>query len=72
MEEQVSSGEVDAAIVATHMMLEATELGLGSVWVGWFPPTETAKALGAATQYQTGYAAAAWLYSRYLPAITYA
>ena len=46
MEEQVSSGEVDAAIVATHMMLEATELGLGSVWVGWFPPTETAKALG--------------------------
>lgn len=28
-----SSGEIDAAIVATHMMLEATDLGLGSIWV---------------------------------------
>ena len=46
MEEHVSSGEVDAAIVAAHMMMEATELGIGSVWVGWFPPTRTAKALG--------------------------
>ena len=46
MEEHVSSGEVAAAIVAAHMMMEATELGIGSVWVGWFPPTRTAKALG--------------------------
>ena len=29
-------GVTDAAIVCTHMMMEATELGLGSCWVGWF------------------------------------
>jgi len=28
--------EVDATIVATHMMLEITELGLGTTWVGHF------------------------------------
>ena len=28
--------EVDATIVATHMMLEITELGLGTIWVGHF------------------------------------
>lgn len=27
------SGDIDASIAATHMMLEATELGLGSIWV---------------------------------------
>ncbi len=27
---------VDASIVQTHMMLKAAELGLGSVWVGFF------------------------------------
>jgi len=31
-------GEIDASIVTTHMMLEATELGLGTVWVGYFNP----------------------------------
>jgi nitroreductase len=31
-----SSGETDAAIVCTHMMLEAWELGIGSCWVGAF------------------------------------
>lgn len=31
-------GEVDASIVATHMMLEVTSLGLGSTWVGHFDP----------------------------------
>ncbi len=30
------SGETDAAIVCTHMMLEAWELGIGSCWVGMF------------------------------------
>ena len=30
------SGEADASIVCTHMMLEAWDLGIGSVWVGWF------------------------------------
>lgn len=32
------SGEIDASIVATHMMLEITDLGLGSIWVmSWNP-----------------------------------
>lgn len=32
------SGEIDAAIATTHMMLEATALGLGSIWVmNWEP-----------------------------------
>lgn len=29
-------GETDAAIVCTHMMLEAADLGIGSCWVGMF------------------------------------
>ncbi len=29
-------GSIDAAIVGTHMMLEATEQGLGTVWVAAF------------------------------------
>jgi len=39
-------GESDAAIVCTHMMLEAVELGLGSCWVGWFSEKAVAEALG--------------------------
>lgn len=31
-----TSGETDAAIVCTHMMLEAWDKGVGSCWVGWF------------------------------------
>lgn len=33
-----SSGEVDASIVTTHMMLEASNLGLGSCWIMHFIP----------------------------------
>lgn len=33
-------GDVDASIVCTHMMLEATEIGVGSTWVMSFKPTE--------------------------------
>ena len=33
-----SSGDIDASIVATHMMLEATDLGLGSIWVMYWNP----------------------------------
>jgi len=40
MEEGIVSGQQDASIVATHMMLEATELGIGSVWVDGFPNTK--------------------------------
>ena len=39
-----NSGEVDASIILTHMMLEAWELGIGSCWVGLFDHDETAKA----------------------------
>lgn len=32
------SGDIDASIVATHMMLEAWELGIGSTWIMHFIP----------------------------------
>lgn len=40
-----ASGETDAAIVCTHMMLEAFELGIGSCWVGYFNPEQVGKVL---------------------------
>jgi len=40
------SGETDAAIVCTHMMLEAWELGVGSCWVGYFNSDRVAEVLG--------------------------
>ncbi len=33
-----SSGDIDASIVATHMMLEAAQLGIGTTWVMYFDP----------------------------------
>lgn len=33
-----TSVDIDASIVTDHMMLEATELGLGTVWVCYFKP----------------------------------
>ena len=33
-----SSGEIDASIAATHMMLEAASLGVGCTWVMYFIP----------------------------------
>lgn len=33
-----SSGDVDASIVTTQMMLEAASLGVGTTWVMWFDP----------------------------------
>lgn len=38
-------GDTDAAIVCTHMMLEARELGLGSCYVGYFREKDVAAAL---------------------------
>lgn len=32
------AGEIDASIAATHIMLEAADLGLGTTWVGYFDP----------------------------------
>lgn len=30
--------DIDASILTDHMMLQATELGLGSLWICWFKP----------------------------------
>jgi len=38
-----NSGEVDSAIAACHMMLEAWELGIGTCWVGAFDDKEVSK-----------------------------
>ncbi|MBQ5943624.1 MAG: nitroreductase family protein [Bacteroidales bacterium] len=35
-----NGAEIDAAIVGTHIMLEAAALGLGNVWVGSFDPAK--------------------------------
>lgn len=40
------AGETDAAIVCTHMMLEAWEQGIGSCWVGMFNAEEIGRVLG--------------------------
>lgn len=45
LEQGITSAEQDAAIVATHMMLEAWEEGVGSCWVGYFPNSKVAEAL---------------------------
>ena len=42
----LESGETDAAIVCTHMMLQAADMGIGSCWVGYFSPDAVAKVLG--------------------------
>ena len=41
-----SSGDIDASIVATHMMLEATDLGLGSIWVMYWDPEKVKAEFG--------------------------
>ena len=41
LEAGIHSGVEDASIVATHMMLEAADLGVGSCWINFFPNTET-------------------------------
>lgn len=38
-----NGAEIDAAIVGTHIMLEASALGLGNVWVGSFDPKKIAE-----------------------------
>ena len=40
------SGVVDASIVATHMMLQAADLGLGTTWVGCFDPAKVIAGFG--------------------------
>lgn len=40
-----NGAEVDAAIVGTHIMMQAADMGLGSTWVGSFDPAALLKAL---------------------------
>ena len=42
--EEANSGVEDASIVATHMMLAATNTGVDSCWLNFFDPTAVAKA----------------------------
>lgn len=37
----INSGETDAAIVTTHMILEAWDIGVASCWVQWFNVADT-------------------------------
>ncbi len=45
-------GQVDASIVLTHMMLEAHNLGLGTVWVGLFNAELLRKYFNIPVQYE--------------------
>lgn len=42
----ISSGAQDATLVGTHMMMEATDLGLGTCWVNWFDVARVHDAFG--------------------------
>jgi nitroreductase len=39
-------GDVDVTIAMDHLILAATELGLGTCWIGAFDPTATREVLG--------------------------
>jgi len=41
--DSANSGEVDASIVTTHLMLAAQEVGLGTCWVMYFDPAKLAE-----------------------------
>jgi len=47
-----TSGEIDAAIVTTHMMMEATSLGLGSIWVMYWNPDAMKTEFDISDQYE--------------------
>jgi nitroreductase len=43
---------IDGAIVMTHMMLTAADLGLGAVWVGLFKPEKLKTAFNIPDEYE--------------------
>lgn len=45
-------GVIDASIVTTHMIFEATELGLGTTWVGAFNPFKAREILEVPENYE--------------------
>lgn len=52
LEDGITSGQQDAAIVATHMMLEAWDQGLGTCWVNLFPNSRLAAELSLAENHK--------------------
>lgn len=46
------SGPTDAVIVATHMMLEAASLGLGTVWISYFDGDKAKNLLHVPADYE--------------------
>lgn len=48
-----SSGDVDASIVCTHMMLEAAALGVGSTWVMHYIPEAVREEFGLPDEWET-------------------
>ncbi len=38
-----NTGDIDASIICTHIMLQAWELGIGSCWVGYFDENKVKK-----------------------------
>lgn len=46
LEEGVHAGVEDVSIIATHVMLEAEELGLATCWVNYFANTQVEEAFG--------------------------
>jgi len=47
-----TSGVIDACIVATHMLLEATSLGVDNIWTWAYGNRELAEALGLADNFE--------------------
>lgn len=45
-------GLIDASIVTTHMMLEASNLGLGTTWVGAFDPQKAREVYSVPDNYE--------------------
>lgn len=59
----MSAALIDSSILVDHMMLEATDLGLGTCWICWFDPAAVRSGLGLPQQLEpasilvAGYAA---------------
>lgn len=49
---QLSSGQTDATIVATHMMLEAASLDVGSAWISYFDEEKARELLNLPENWQ--------------------
>ena len=47
-----TSGEIDASIVASHMMLEAASIGIGTTWVMHFNPQEIRRQFQLPDEYE--------------------